>query len=87
MRIKKTYLTRVSLFDSVRHRNDKGLQLGYDYSNTLFEKSISNYFYGEKKRVSIIKNIENLYVNLIDSVKSIKKTFFIAIEKNSRNIN
>jgi len=87
MRIKKTYLVRKSLFRHIQHRNDLGHQLGFDYEDKLLENSISSYFFGEEKRVSIIKNIEELYVFMVDGVKNIKKTFHIAIEKNSRNIN
>lgn len=85
--MERKYLLRQSLFSIVNSRNDKGRQLGYDYTDTLFEKSVSSYFYGEKKRVAIIKKIETLYVFLIDSVKNIKKTYFIAVNKNSRNLN
>lgn len=87
MRIKKTYLIRKSLYDICKERNDQGLQLGYDYKSNLFKKSISSFFYGEKKRENILNEMQTLYVFLIDSVKSIKKTFHIAIDKNSRKIN
>jgi len=81
------YANRMSYFEIVENRSNKNLQLGYDYQETLMEKSLSNYFFGDTKRINIIKEFNSLMVYLIDSVKNVKKTFMYSIPRNSRNIN
>jgi len=81
------YANRTSYFEIVENRNNENLQLGYDYRETLMEKSLSNYFFGDTKRINIIKEFNSLMVYLIDSVKNIKKTFVYSVPRNSRNIN
>jgi len=85
--MEKDYANRMSYFEIVENRSNKNLQLGYDYQETLMEKSLSNYFFGDTKRINIIKEFNSLMVYLIDSVKNVKKTFMYSIPRNSRNIN
>jgi hypothetical protein len=81
------YANRTSYFEIVENRSNENLQLGYDYQETLMEKSLSNYFFGDTKRINIIKEFNSLMVYLIDSVKNVKKTFVYSVPRNSRNIN
>lgn len=83
----RKYLNRESYFEKAERLNEYNEQLGFDYREKLMKKSISNFFYGEKKRESIIKKMEKLIVYMIDSVKEIKKTFVYSVNRNSRNIN
>ena len=81
------HLNRNSYFEVAEHRLDENLQLGFDYRDKLMERSVSNYFYGDPKREDILKQFNDLYVYLIDSVKNIKKTFMLSVDRNSRNLN
>ncbi len=80
-------LNRISNFDIIEHRHDKDLNLGYDYRDTLLQKSVSSVLYGDPKRDNILKKINDLCVYMVDSVKIIKKTFVYSVSRNSRNIN
>ena len=84
---KDKQLNRLSNFSVSEHRNDKDLNLGYDYRETLLDKSISSVLYGDDKRNKILKRINDLCVYMVDSVKNIKKTFIYSVPRNSRNIN
>lgn len=87
MEKRKKYINRESYFEFAENTNLYNPELGFDYRDSLLEKNISSFFFGEKKRESIIKNFEKLLVYLVDSVKNIRKTFVYSIERNSRNIN
>ena len=84
---KNSYTTRKSYFDEVNNRKDENHQLGFDYRDQLMKRSLSNFMFGDEKRDGILEQFNDLYVYLIDSAKNIKKTFNIAIKRNSRNIN
>lgn len=84
---RKDYINRDSYFEKTERLHEYQESTGFDYREKLMEKSISNFFYGERKREGVIKNIEKLMVYMIDNVKNIKKTFVYSVNRNSRNIN
>ena len=81
------HLRRQSPFYNVEHRIDENHQLGFDYRGEVMKRTLSHLLYNDEKRVKILNKIDELFVNMIDSVKNIKKTFIDSVERNSRNIN
>ena len=84
---KGRHLTRPSYFEAAENRINEGQQLGFDYRDKLYERSVSPLILADKKRNSIVSKMNELMVFLVDSVKNIKKTFNYATPRNSRHIN
>ena len=53
----------------------------------VLKRTLSPVLYNDEKRVKILQKLDELFVNMIDNVKNIKKTFIYSVERNSRNIN
>ena len=81
------YIRRQSPFYQVEHRKDENHQLGFDYRGEVLKRTLSPVLYNDEKRVKILQKLDELFVNMIDNVKNIKKTFIYSVERNSRNIN
>lgn len=81
------YNYHVTFWESVKHRKDDIKHKGYSFRGNVLWKSISNIFYKENKRRDILMAIEVCIVFLIDSVKTIKKTYNYALDKNYRDFN
>ena len=61
------------------HTQDYFTDLGYDYRNHIYEKTVSP---------EILKNQNNKNILLsVDAVKQIKLTYLISLDKNDRNVN
>lgn len=69
------------------HHQDIFTDLGFDYRGHIFEKTISPEILKNSNNKSILGNIENMVLMLIDTVKQIKTFFMISIDKNDRNVN
>jgi hypothetical protein len=61
--------------------------IGYDYRNNVFLRSISASILSEPKRVALISLMEVLMNYIIDSVKSIKRHNNFALSKKWRDFN
>ena len=81
------YKNRDSYNHNKNHIHDKFINLGYDYRGKLYKNNTSPELWGNPNQTSMILEIEKLYLYLINSVKYIKKTFSIAHDKDSNNIN
>lgn len=81
------YKTRNSYNYNKNHIHDKFLNLGYDYKGKLFKNTTSTEMWGNPKQSAMIVYIENLILFLIEHTKYIKKSFSIAHDKNTSNIN
>lgn len=78
---------RKSYYYGAIHRQDKYDNLGYNYENKILRKTTSPILWGNPMQLPLLNEIERLIEFLIYETKSIKKTFSIAHDKNSTNIN
>lgn len=83
---RKRYANRPSYFDQVNERRNDNQDLGYDYRESLLQRSLSKYMQTGNNK-AIIAEMNKLYVFMLDSVKNIKKTFHYAMDRNTRNLN
>ena len=70
-----------------RHTQDVFTDLGYDYRNSIFSKTISKPIMENSVNKGILNEIQKMIVYLIDSVKQIKLQYMISLDKNDRNLN
>lgn len=84
---RKLYTIRASYLYQSKHFNDAFLNLGYDYSGNILRKSLSPELFANPMQHSMISLLEGMLNFLIQNVKFIKKTFSIAHDKNTLNIN
>lgn len=78
---------RPSFKDYALSRKNEIKNIGFDYRNNVFDRSVSASLVSEPKRVAILSFMEILVNYLIDSVKSIKKHNNFAISKKWRDFN
>jgi len=81
------YKIRISYLAQAKHLNDEFLNLGYDYEGKLLEKFTSPELRANPIQIPFYRRLESLMYFLIQNVKYIKKTFSIAHEKETLNIN
>lgn len=81
------YKNRSSYNYNKHHVHDVYKNLGYDYRGNIFKRTTSEELWGNPKLKSMILKIENIIIFLIEHTKMIKKSFSIAHEKNTSNIN
>lgn len=60
---------------------------GYDYSKTLIRNSLSKYLYANPKLAVFLDHLNDLMLNLVESVKYIRNYYNYAVPKNYRKIN
>lgn len=73
--------------DIANHAQDVYTDLGYDYRDTVFKKTLSNSILNNETNKNIIDSIQKMIVYLIDTVKQIKLQYMISLNKNDRNVN
>jgi hypothetical protein len=78
---------RPTFKDYALSRKDDVKEIGFDYRNNVFTKTISGSLMEEPKRAALITIMEALVNYLIDSVKHIKKHNNFAISKKWRDFN
>ena len=81
------YKVRPGYFDQVKSMSDSYKNLGYDYRGKVLRKMTSPELWANPVQYPFYGKIESLINFLIEQVKHIKKTFSIAHDKNSLNIN
>ena len=81
------YKTRPGYFDQAKHLSDSYKNLGYDYRGKIIESMTSPELRANPLQIPFYARIEAMVNFLIEQVKYIKKTFSIAHDKNSLNIN
>ena len=69
------------------HMQDDIKNIGYDWRNNLFNKSISNYILSDTKRSLILGEIQKLMIFAIDKVSMIKKSMNYTVDKNYKYLN
>ena len=81
------YTVRNSYQFQAKHINDNFKNLGYNYGGNVLKNSASDELWANPMQAPLFAWIEALVVSWFEQTKLIKKTFAIAIDKNSRNIN
>ena len=81
------YKVRASYLESARHLNDSFLNLGYDYRGKILKRMTSPELWANPLQNPLLAQIEAMINFILEQVKYIKKTFSIAHDKNSVNIN
>ena len=80
------YKARPSYLHTAKHFNDEFKHLGFNYRGQILRKTTSPELWANPLQVPLIAQIESLLVFLIEHTKMIKKSFSIAHEKDSINI-
>lgn len=71
----------------LKNRNNKPLYTGYDYRGKIFKNSLSRLIFFDKKRENIIQKIDEIWWQLIQKIKIIKKTFNYTVNKDYIDFN
>lgn len=72
----------------VNKRHESRLHLGYDYTNTIMQNSLSNQMFGVSPLMDrFIKTINDVVFNCIEDVKQIKIFRNAAVDKYESEIN
>ena len=69
------------------HTQDYFTDLGYDYRNHIYEKTVSPEILKNQNTKNILLSVDKMIVFLIDAVKQIKLQYLISLDKNDRNVN
>ena len=78
---------RKSYYDFIEAKNNSKPNVGLDYENQIFEKSLSNITYnGDSNRKSILASLEKVIYNLIESTKRIRNFRNYIVPKNNKNL-
>ena len=86
--MKEIFVTeRKSYYEFIASKNNSKPNSGFEYENRIFEKSLSNITYnGDSNRTSILKSIEKVVFNLIESTKRIRNFRNYIVSKNNKHI-
>ena len=78
---------RKSYYEFIATKNDNRPNKGFDYENRIFEKSLSNITYnGDSNRSIILKWMEKVVFNLIESAKIIRNYRNFMVPKNNKYV-
>ena len=78
---------RTSYYASAKHLSDNYLNLGYDYRGKVLQKMTSPELWANPRQKPLFAQLEGMLEFILEQVKYIKKTFSIAHDKESININ
>jgi hypothetical protein len=81
------FRVRSSYLSSAKHFSDNYINLGYDYQGKLLQKMTSPELWANPVQKPLFGQIEAMMNFILEQVKYIKKTFSIAHDKESININ
>ena len=70
-----------------RHTQDVFTDLGFDYRQKIFEKTVSKPILENPVNKGILDEIQKMISYLVDNVKQIKLQYMISLDKNDRNLN
>ena len=70
-----------------KHTRDVFTDLGFDYRNHIFSKTVSKPILENKVNKGILNEIQKMIVALVDNVKQIKLQYMISLDKNDRTLN
>lgn len=84
---RKKYTVRSSYYNQAKHMNDFIMNLGYEYRGNLFKNTTSPELWANPLQIPLYGRIEAMITYVLEQVKTIKKTFSIAHDKNTLDIN
>lgn len=70
-----------------QHAQDVYPNLGFDYRDSLFSKTMSKQVFANKKNADMLMEIQKMVYLLIEEVKTLKTRFVFAVDKDSKLIN
>jgi hypothetical protein len=81
-------MTKDSIYRPIYKRNEKRLNLGYDYKDNIMKNTLSSQMFEVNSTLDLfIKKINDIVYNWIESVKQIKIHANPAIEKYEKDLN
>ena len=80
-------LSNIDTFNKTKYIHDNKGNQGYEYHSNLLNKVLSQEMFANPINDIAFRQIERLFENLIDAVKSIKLHYAFAFDKNSKLIN
>lgn len=81
------YKVRPDYYNQAKHLEDNYKNLGYDYRGQIFKKMTSPELRANPIQIPFYAKMEAMINFIIEQVKYIKKSFSIAHDKESININ
>jgi len=81
------FRVRPSYLNSAKHLSDNFLNLGYGYQGKILQKMTSPELWSNPRQKPLFAQLEGMLEFILEQVKYIKKTFSIAHDKESININ
>jgi hypothetical protein len=69
------------------HANDERKNLGYDYREHIFDRSVSKQLFANTKIGNTLKEIQKLIYFLIEEVKILKTNNTFAVDKDYKMLN
>jgi hypothetical protein len=76
-----------SLYEIRDHKNDVLKNQGYDYTNTLMNRTLSNYLFRNEKVAGYLQKLNAIMVYYLNSVKTIRVFYNFTVPKNYQKIN
>ena len=80
-------MSKKSLYDETYNFFEERKNLGLDYSDKIFKRTVSNYLYRNETVAGFLDKLNAIYLNCIESVKYLRIFHNIAVKKNYKKIN
>lgn len=77
---------QVSLYDVSNSTQNDLKHLGYDYTQTLMQKTLSNYLFRNSKVAGFLEKLNNYMVQHVELVKYVRIYFNYTVPKNYKKI-
>lgn len=77
---------QVSLYDATNSSENNLKNLGYDYTETLMRKTVSNYLYRNTKIAGFLEKLNAYMVQHVNLVKYIRVYYNYTVPKNYQKI-
>lgn len=76
---------RKNLYSGAKTRNDKRLNLGFDYENSLMQRNISNHILRNSTINDFISFLNDYLFNTIKSIKKLQQWKNFTVDKDDTN--
>jgi hypothetical protein len=78
---------RKSLYKVARTYGENRKNVGYDYTDTVLKKTMSNHMFRNQTLIDFLGFVNDIWVKMIDSIKSYKIFKTYSVDKDYKNIN
>lgn len=79
--------SKKSYYDYINTINETRSNVGFDYENQIFQKTLSDFtLSGDKNRMDILESIEKPIYNLIEMTKCIRNFVNYIVPKNNKYV-